>query len=541
MELKELLVRLPEGSIADERYADATAEVYNLSFLTPHSVGLRPDVLYFGDETLISSNLSSDQLVNLVMFGCEGIPRHLEGHKASNVIVLSHEADPFACYNALQNYFIEDIEVTNIVRRMLSAHFSNNGLQHLVEEASRALDNPILVVDSAYHYIASHLSDSPAATAGQRALDRQLQQELDFETILEPGVSYIRDAGLNEKVLRARRPLLHYHELLQCNTMISAVTVHGICIAHVMMLARNHEFRETDTECFARLTLFVGQEMQKASLYETSQGQMESYFLVNLLNDDQPSCAVIERRLKVLGWEPLPNLYVAVCESKSEDLTPHDLDHIASQLSGTMTASIYASYEGRLVILFSRDAERPLGKYTEGSLREVAALNNLVVGVSNMFTDLTDIRNFYHQALAAIKFGELVSVFLDDRSVHHYRDYAYAQMLDITNHRANLLNFCHPALRRVMDYDQAHDSELMDTLFIYLQNSGNTRRSAKMLSLHKNTLLYRMGRIREILGCDLSSGEDCFMLQVSFRVLLYLDLFKPRVRLDRSDLHKSDA
>lgn len=74
MELKELLVRLPEGSIADERYADATAEVYNLSFLTPHSVGLRPDVLYFGDETLIPSNLSSDQLVNLVMFGCRGFP-----------------------------------------------------------------------------------------------------------------------------------------------------------------------------------------------------------------------------------------------------------------------------------------------------------------------------------------------------------------------------------------------------------------------------------------------------------------------------------
>lgn len=53
---------------------------------------------------------------------------------------------------------------------------------------------------------------------------------------------------------------------------------------------------------------------------------------------------------------------------------------------------------------------------------------------------------------------------------------------------------------RLARYDRAHGTELMNTLFIYLQNACNTQRSAKMLSLHKNTLLYRLGRIREIRG-----------------------------------------
>ena len=75
----------------------------------------------------------------------------------------------------------------------------------------------------------------------------------------------------------------------------------------------------------------------------------------------------------------------------------------------------------------------------------------------------------------------------------------------------------------------------MDTLVNYLQNACNTQRSARMLSLHKNTLLYRLGRIREILGCDLSSGEDQFMLQLSYRVLFYLDLFKSRISTSRND------
>ena len=89
-------------------------------------------------------------------------------------------------------------------------------------------------------------------------------------------------------------------------------------------------------------------------------------------------------------------------------------------------------------------------------------------------------------------------------------------------------------------YDREHGTELMDTLFIYLQNACNTQRSARMLSLHKNTLLYRLGRIREILGCDLSSGEDQFMLQLSYRVLFYLDLFKSRLNISRKDFRAEE-
>jgi hypothetical protein len=37
---------------------------------------------------------------------------------------------------------------------------------------------------------------------------------------------------------------------------------------------------------------------------------------------------------------------------------------------------------------------------------------------------------------------------------------------------------------------------------------------------------------------DLTSGEDLFMLQTSFRILMSLGLFSPRLRLKRSDLRE---
>ena len=70
----------------------------------------------------------------------------------------------------------------------------------------------------------------------------------------------------------------------------------------------------------------------------------------------------------------------------------------------------------------------------------------------------------------------------------------------------------------------------------YLQNACNTHRTADSLHIHKNTLLYRLTRIRQVLGCSLASGEDIFMLQLSFRVMMHLGLFYSRVPLDRDDL-----
>ena len=114
------------------------------------------------------------------------------------------------------------------------------------------------------------------------------------------------------------------------------------------------------------------------------------------------------------------------------------------------------------------------------------------------------------------------------------------RMIDLVGRRTNLLGFCHPSLMRLMEYDDAHGGELMETLFCYLQLAGSTARAAKMLNLHKNTMLYLLGRIREVLGMDLASGEDLFLLDISFRVLLSLGLFTTRLKIARHELGNSD-
>ncbi|MFB9519069.1 PucR family transcriptional regulator [Streptomyces cremeus] len=58
------------------------------------------------------------------------------------------------------------------------------------------------------------------------------------------------------------------------------------------------------------------------------------------------------------------------------------------------------------------------------------------------------------------------------------------------------------------DYDQRHRAELIPTLEAFLDSDGSWTRCATRLHLHVNTLRYRVGRIEQLTGRDLSRLED---------------------------------
>jgi purine catabolism regulatory family protein/PucR-like helix-turn-helix protein len=58
------------------------------------------------------------------------------------------------------------------------------------------------------------------------------------------------------------------------------------------------------------------------------------------------------------------------------------------------------------------------------------------------------------------------------------------------------------------DYDRRHRAELVPTLEAFLAADGSWTRCASRLHLHVNTLRYRVGRIEQLTGRDLSRLED---------------------------------
>ncbi|MEZ0094750.1 PucR family transcriptional regulator [Streptacidiphilus sp. EB129] len=63
-------------------------------------------------------------------------------------------------------------------------------------------------------------------------------------------------------------------------------------------------------------------------------------------------------------------------------------------------------------------------------------------------------------------------------------------------------------LDRVVGYDLEHQADLVRTLEAFLRYDGSWTRCAAALHVHVNTLRYRIGRIEELTGRDLSKLED---------------------------------
>ena len=60
----------------------------------------------------------------------------------------------------------------------------------------------------------------------------------------------------------------------------------------------------------------------------------------------------------------------------------------------------------------------------------------------------------------------------------------------------------------MLEYDARHRAGLRATLATFLDCSGSWSRTAEALHLHVNTVRYRIDRVEELTGRDLSRLED---------------------------------
>jgi DNA-binding PucR family transcriptional regulator len=77
--------------------------------------------------------------------------------------------------------------------------------------------------------------------------------------------------------------------------------------------------------------------------------------------------------------------------------------------------------------------------------------------------------------------------------------------------------FASRILEPVLDYDARNDAGLLVTLAAFLDCGGSWTRVAQRLHLHVNTVRYRIGRVEELTGRDMSRFEDRVDLFLALR------------------------
>lgn len=115
---------------------------------------------------------------------------------------------------------------------------------------------------------------------------------------------------------------------------------------------------------------------------------------------------------------------------------------------------------------------------------------------------------------------------LDTAQVLDFGDLGVYRLLVLLREEPELWEFYRATLAPLVEYDRRQEAELLKTLEAFFANLGNLARTAAALHVHRNTLLYRLGRVAEISGLDLDDSEERLALWLALkahRVLRTLD------------------
>ncbi|MDJ0392551.1 helix-turn-helix domain-containing protein [Rhodococcus sp. G-MC3] len=75
-----------------------------------------------------------------------------------------------------------------------------------------------------------------------------------------------------------------------------------------------------------------------------------------------------------------------------------------------------------------------------------------------------------------------------------------------------------PRIESLRQYDAKNASTMTGSLRVYLAHFGDVRAAAEELRVHPNTLRYRIKRVEQILGADLSDPDDRLLIELQLRI-----------------------
>lgn len=135
------------------------------------------------------------------------------------------------------------------------------------------------------------------------------------------------------------------------------------------------------------------------------------------------------------------------------------------------------------------------------------------LGIGDPVTGVRQIHSSFRRARAAARKADY-----NDLPLMRFRDMGIEQLLYTAEDLNVLSDFYRETLGVLEDYDQAHGGHLVETLYHDLLAGGSIKQMAAAMYTHRNTVNYRMTKLRELMGEDLSDPEVRTRCRMAFYI-----------------------
>lgn len=205
-------------------------------------------------------------------------------------------------------------------------------------------------------------------------------------------------------------------------------------------------------------------------------------------------------------------IMILSCNAYATEDGNERLKQIEKEIYYILKNGIMYEEEGRLIILVSGGRRNNVEK----QLRKICGKDsNIYMGIGPAVSRMKDIHNSYEKAYTAYQLTKTAI----PKNILSYEELGVYKILADAKESAIYPAFVREILGNLMDYDKKNSSDYMQILEAYFENECSIIQTSKALYCHKNTLSYKLNKIKEILGYDILSNENRTKIMLSFYIL----------------------
>jgi PucR family transcriptional regulator, purine catabolism regulatory protein len=398
--------------------------------------------------------------------------------------------------------------VEQIYERLLATLVDDGGIEALAAEVADVARRPTIVLDEYFRVQVAVPDDEKTQQIGH-----------DVGATLAAG---------DPRALGARPAAPFW--LAAANDSPEALVVplrlHGTPAGY-LVLGGPGDVTDLDRQVAERAARVLGIELAKQRAVTEAQLRLQGDFLDDLLSGSYPSEEAMLARARWMGHDlGRPHVLLAVSLEEmgdrgagSQRLQAADL--VRTEVLRLAPGALLRERQDRLAVALPRSAPPTseealeLAERLRQRLASLLSSGHVTVGVGRHHDGLDGLALSFREAEQALAIGR--ALLGGNRSVH-FEQLGVQRLLFQLRNNPELASFYEDLLGKLQAHDERQGAELVHTLEAFFACHGNHVRTAQRLHLHRNTLLYRLDRAKQVLGVDLDDAETRLALQVALKI-----------------------
>ncbi|MDO5422494.1 MAG: helix-turn-helix domain-containing protein [Eubacteriales bacterium] len=290
----------------------------------------------------------------------------------------------------------------------------------------------------------------------------------------------------------------------------------SVC-GRINVLAKERDLNQGDAQLMEQMAAIL--EPSLGQIYYESVLNNTNVFY-NLLFEKAYEKEALDTQLAYQQWSPDDTYYLALLEVldiSGRQTVESNVDQLMQVIVRQTRNCLVLKKTPYIILLGNYNLARDPG--LAPMLSSLAARNPLKASFSLPCRGIEHVSSLYKQALYALSRGK---VRYPDNKHFSFYDYAVHYILEAGD-LLDSVRACMPAVVQLWEQQQIAGDELFRTLKTFLTYERSITKTSAELFTHRNTVLYRIRKIQDLLGRDL---EDPYVREYCFLSIRILELYQ---------------